>query len=148
MSCYLKNQHIKITNIPRWSNTSPRGNTISGSPWKSTPQYGYCSMICDIFRHTCAASDVKKWPPSPLPWRINIINHRLSRGSHAPGAPNKTLGHNIGTLSKNQATKMDPKAKSPEFAVRHLSSYPTILACNIKPQGKFSLSSALPITLS
>ena len=31
------NQDIQIHNIPQWSKTSPGGNTMSGSPRKSTP---------------------------------------------------------------------------------------------------------------
>jgi hypothetical protein len=58
-------------------------------------------MICNIYRHTYVASTEKKWPPSPPPWKIKIIDHHISRSSHAPGVPNKTLGCNIDTLSKN-----------------------------------------------
>jgi hypothetical protein len=33
----INKKHTNILNIPRWSKTSPGGNTMSGSPWKSTP---------------------------------------------------------------------------------------------------------------
>jgi hypothetical protein len=33
----INQNHTNILNIPRWSKTSPGGNTMSGSPRKSTP---------------------------------------------------------------------------------------------------------------
>jgi hypothetical protein len=33
----INKKHTNILNIPRWSKTSPGGNTMSGSPRKSTP---------------------------------------------------------------------------------------------------------------
>jgi hypothetical protein len=63
----INQNHTNILNIPRWSKTSPGGNTMSGSPRKSTPAYGYQSITYSIYRDIPVASTEKKWPPSPPP---------------------------------------------------------------------------------
>jgi hypothetical protein len=92
---------------------------MSGSPQKSTPAYGYCSITCGICRHTYTTSVEKSGHPRHHHGEPKSVDHRLSHGSRTPGAPNKILGCNIGTLSKNQATRMDPKENSPYPVDRH-----------------------------
>jgi hypothetical protein len=74
----------------------------------------------------------------PLPKRSGHLRHhrgepKLSTttsiaGSHAPGISSRTLGRSIGTLSKNQATRMDLKENSPPSVDRQWSNCATILA--------------------
>jgi hypothetical protein len=77
-------------------------------------------------------------PPSPPPWRTKTADHRLNRGSRAPGASRRTRGRSIDTLSRNQATRIEPKANSPVPVDRQRSNCAIIRACSVNPHANRS----------